>query len=117
MIPLSKKKINITTGVEFETGRIIDGKIEYGKKINIGNLPNTSDKTIAHNCGDVTFTDTNCQFSNSTGAVQFSMKCFGRSPSDTTSIYVYCSKTNIYISTAGDSSGYSGYITLTYIKN
>lgn len=27
-------KINITSGVEYETGQIIDGKKEYGKRIN-----------------------------------------------------------------------------------
>ena len=31
-------KVNITTGVEFKTGRIIDGKEEYGKEINVGYL-------------------------------------------------------------------------------
>lgn len=39
--------INITTGTEFETGRIIDGRKEYGKIINIGKLPNASTKEIA----------------------------------------------------------------------
>ena len=33
-------KIEITTGVEFETGRIIDGKKEYEKTINLGSLAN-----------------------------------------------------------------------------
>lgn len=31
-------KINVTTGIEHETGRIIDGKEEYGKRINISYL-------------------------------------------------------------------------------
>ena len=46
----------ITTGKEFETGRIIDGKIEYGKRIDCGNLPNNSVKMVAHGLSNVTFT-------------------------------------------------------------
>ena len=33
---------NISTGTEFETGRIIDGKKEYGKRIDIGSLANNT---------------------------------------------------------------------------
>ena len=36
----------ITTGQEFKTGRIIDGKIEYGKRINCGALPNATEKQV-----------------------------------------------------------------------
>lgn len=43
------KKLNITTGVEFETRRIIDGKKEYGKRINCGNMPDSN--TIKVNTG------------------------------------------------------------------
>lgn len=39
----------ITTGVEFKTGRIIDGNEEYGKRIYFGTLPNNSSKSVAHN--------------------------------------------------------------------
>lgn len=37
----------LTTGVEFETGRIIDGKVEYCKRIDTGALPNKTQKQIA----------------------------------------------------------------------
>lgn len=40
-------KIEITTGVEFETGRIIDGKKEYGKRINLGTMPNATNTTYS----------------------------------------------------------------------
>lgn len=48
---------NITTGTEFETGRIIDGKKEYGKRINCGKLPDTSTTTINTALGNVNILD------------------------------------------------------------
>ena len=50
MIPQNKniKSNDITTGVEFETGRTIDGKKEYGKRIDCGYLPNAGETAIAH---------------------------------------------------------------------
>lgn len=37
---------NITTGTPFETGRTIDGKKEYGKRINVGPLTSKTLKTV-----------------------------------------------------------------------
>lgn len=48
---------NISTGTEYETGRIIDGKKEYGKRINCGKLPDTSTTSIATNLGNVNILD------------------------------------------------------------
>ena len=48
---------NITTGTAFETGRVIDGKKEYGKRINCGKLPDTSTTSIATNLGNVNILD------------------------------------------------------------
>ncbi len=48
---------NIKTGTEYETGRIIDGKKEYGKRINCGKLPDTSTTSIATNLGNVNILD------------------------------------------------------------
>ena len=49
------KPINIITGVEFETGRIIDGKKEYGKRINLGALPNAGTKEVETGLSNVDF--------------------------------------------------------------
>lgn len=56
---INKKQniLNITTGIEYETGRIIDGKKEYGKRINCGKLPDTSTTSIATNLGNVNILD------------------------------------------------------------
>lgn len=51
-----KQEINIITGVESETGRIVDGKKEYQKKLSLGNLPNATAKYILTGLSNVTFT-------------------------------------------------------------
>lgn len=69
-------KINIKTGEIYETGRIIDGKIEYGKRINIGNLPPTSgnyDYPTGLNHSDIIYTDYNL---------------VARRPSDNSTLYI-----------------------------
>lgn len=37
--------LNITTGTEYETGRIIDGKKEFGLRKNLGALPDSTNTT------------------------------------------------------------------------
>lgn len=44
--PWIAQKINITTGDEFKTGRIIDGKEEYCKRCPFGSLPNSTIKGV-----------------------------------------------------------------------
>lgn len=48
-------KINITSGVEYETGQIIDGKKEYGKRINCGRGPNNGTRSVATGLFNVTY--------------------------------------------------------------
>ena len=48
-------KVNITTGVEFKTGRIIDEKEEYGKRINCGAGPNNGIRSVATGLFNVTY--------------------------------------------------------------
>lgn len=45
-------KLNITTGTEFETGRIIDGKKEYAKRVDCGFLTAGSTST-AYNVSNI----------------------------------------------------------------
>jgi len=44
---LLNKPIDVVLGVEFKTGRFINGKEEYCKRINTGALPNKTQKQIA----------------------------------------------------------------------
>lgn len=48
--------VNANTGNIFETGRKINNKIEYCKRVDFGTLPNTTAKNVAHNLTGVTFT-------------------------------------------------------------
>lgn len=43
----------ITTGTEVKTGRVIDGKEEYVKRLDIGNLPNATSKNVNHGLSNV----------------------------------------------------------------
>ena len=46
----------IVTGEEYETGRVIDGKKEYGKRINFGALPNNTAKEVDIGLTNIVFT-------------------------------------------------------------
>ncbi len=49
--------LNIITGTEVETGRIIDGKKEYMKRINCGNMPDTNTIKINTGLSNVVYQD------------------------------------------------------------
>lgn len=107
-------KVNITTGVEFKTGRIIDGKEECGKRINCGYLPDNGHKEIVHDLTNITL---------------IKYEAFGKSPSGglfnfpfinlSTQRQAICqvSVQAILLDTNYDLSGYVGYVDLYYIKN
>lgn len=106
---------NITTGTEFKTGRIIDGKEEYGKKIDFGALPNATTKAIAHGVIGIKLHEIVCEFEDSTTQITFSN--YGVNPKNLKPLTAYVGSTNINIHCEGDSSGYTGYVTLYYTKN
>ena len=101
---------NITTGTPFETGRTIDGKKEYGKRIDLGNLPNASTKNVAHGLTNITFTG----IDGMAGGYPLPFV----NPSDSnSSIALYISGSNIVIITKYDRSSMTGYATVYYTKN
>lgn len=106
----------ITTGTEFETGRIIDGKKEYGKFINFGNLGNATNKTVAHGLTNVTFTKIVAHATN--GNVSFDTP-YGYALSDSNGVSVSCNVQGSYIqvTTNSDRTGYTAVIELNYLKN
>ena len=55
---INKKQniLNITTGTEYETGRIIDGKKEYAKRINCGKGPNNETIQVETGLTNVEYT-------------------------------------------------------------
>lgn len=50
------KPINVVTGQEVKTGKLIDGTVEYQKRINIGDLPNNSSLVIETGLSNVHWT-------------------------------------------------------------
>lgn len=105
----------ITTGVEFETGRIIDGKKEYGKRVRLGNLPNNEMKYVAHGISNITFTKIEGICDNGLGdrltLPYINIDSLGAS------ILMYIDGADIRIKTYSDKSTYVGYATLYYTKN
>lgn len=101
---------SITTGTEFNTGRVINGKEEYGKRINIGALPNATTKNVEHGLQDVTFTGYE-------GITSAGYKLPFISTSVNYNIQVLVGTSNIVIKTAEDYSTQTGYVTIYYTKN
>lgn len=104
----------ITTGTEYETGRIIDGKKEYGKKINIGALPNATAKYIATGLSNVKVVDySGMAFSSNAGR-----KIPFASEGNYVDIYPNSSGATFTINTNYDYSSYSeAYLDVHYTKN
>lgn len=111
--------IPIVTTTEFKTGKIIDGKEEYGKLINLGNLPNASTKNVPHGIKNFT---TACNITKIEGFAQGdNTSCFPlpySSPSELTScIGIIFTNSNISVVTGNDRSSLTGHVTLYYTKN
>lgn len=112
-------KVNITTGVEFKTGRIIDGKEEHGKRINVGYLE-SGYKEIAHGISDWTkITKIEGIFYNENSNTTFTIP---RSYPDNMSQYgidVVVGATNIQLTCGTNYNGatFVGIITIYYLKN
>lgn len=111
------KPINITTGVEFETGRIIDGKVEYGKRIDCGYLPGAGEtKEIAH--GLTNFTVTDLQGNAFSSAYTSSIPLPYHNTNDIGySVSLDMGNTHIYLKSALGQNHYYGYVTIYYTKN
>ena len=108
------EKMNITTGTEFKTGRIIDGKEEYCKIINCGNLLNNIQKTIEHGIRDkkkITKIEGIAVSSNTSITLPYiDPVILNRG------IGVFADTSNIYIKTGDDKTTYVATINLYYTK-
>ena len=98
----------IDTGVTW-----IDDSIIYKKTVDIGALPDTDTKTVAHNITDFTqLIKIEGFFSNGTNSASLPYP----SPTASKNVQIYVDDTNINIVTGEDRSAYSGYVTLYYTK-
>ena len=113
-----KNTVKITTGQEFKTGRIIDGKEEYGKRIDFGALPNNTSKTVSHgiNFSKSSFISMQCDFQETNYKISF--QNYGVRPQTTNEpIIAFVGNTVIGIKTVSDMSAYTGFATIYYTKN
>lgn len=114
-------KIDFTTlGGNYSTSEAdtgftwIDGKIIYKKTVDIGNLPNNTSKSVAHNISNLsTLVKIEGAAKSSTGFLPL--------PTVLTvaanQVGVTVDSTNVNIYTGLDRSSYSGYVTLYYTKS
>ena len=110
---------NITTGTAFETGRVIDGKKEYGKRLNLGKVSVTTNNTRVVSTGltNVSFTKP-MEGMITNGTYWFPIN--GIRPKDGTDdvcIGAYMSGTDIVLLSKEARNDYTGYVTIFYTIN
>lgn len=104
---------NIVTGTPFETGRTIDGKIEYGKRINFGSLPNATSKSVALGITNFELTDMKIKISD--GYTQTMLPFVTTTASSTISSKI--DGNNLTITTYSDRSQFTAVATVYYLKS
>lgn len=112
-------KINITSGVEYETGQIIDGKKEYGKRINVGYLE-SGYKEIAHGItGWTKITELEGLFYNESSNTTFTIPRSHPTEMEKYGIDLTISTTNIMLTCGTNYNGatFIGIVTVCYLKN
>ena len=108
---------NITTGTEYETGRIIDGKKEYAKRFSAIALPSSaSNITIRTGLTNINFIKLEGSISKTDGSENSNLPWSYTGQPD---VYHYYSNTtkNITIRVSGDMSNYQVVETIYYTKN
>lgn len=106
----------ITTGTEFETGRVIDGKKEYAKRIDCGAMPNAAEKRVSHGITNV------YQYTKIEGIAKYGDTILPlpyidvATPSRSIGIYLP-NATQIYMYSGYNWSSFTGYVTIYYTKN
>ena len=112
----AEQRTNITTGQEFKTGKTIDGKEEYAKRINCGAGPNNNTRTIATGLFNVTYIKIEGMATN--GIMYFPLN--NTRPVDGTdegALGLYIRDNALVIGSKSDRSTYTVYVDLYYTKN
>ena len=112
-------KVNITTGVEFKTGRIIDGKEEYGKRINVGYLE-SGFKEIPHGItGWTSITKQEGSFYHESSKTTYTIPRSYPGNIEQYGIDLTVTTTNIQLTCGTNYNGttFIGIVTICYLKN
>lgn len=112
------KPTQTVTGIEFVTNEYLDGKRVYAKRVDLGTLPNKTNKTVETGISgnyNIIKVDTIAIKSDRTSVIEI-----GRATSSATlSWYLNITGNNIYsfvMQATDDRSSYSGYATIYYTK-
>lgn len=108
--PWIAQKINITTGDEFKTGRIIDGKEEYCKRCPFGSLPNSTIKGVQ-------FLDPNDKILKAEGIAVSQTETSHYFAIPNSKIQIDIENGWINITTETNMSTYNAFVDLYYTKN
>ena len=100
---------------EHIVGQWINGKTAYEKTINIGALPNSTTKTIAHNISNLSWVISLNGICN--GSNTYLPLPFIDNSNITNNIRIDCNATNISVRTSGNYSSFSGYVTIRYTRD
>ena len=108
----------ITTGQEVATNEYIDGKRVYRKRINCGNLPNATSKTVSLSLSNVNIIKIEGIAKNSSDASNnLPLPYMDPRNLQTCVMLSIISGYNIALVTAEDKSYYTAYVTVYYTKN
>ncbi len=108
----------IITGQEVATNEYIDGKRVYRKRINCGNLPNATNKTVSLSLSNVNIIKIEGIAKNSSDASNnLPLPYMDPRNLQTCVMLSIISGYNIALVTAEDKSYYTAYVTVYYTKN
>ena len=108
----------IITGQEVATNEYIDGKRVYRKRINCGNLPNATSKTVSLSLSNVNIIKIEGIAKNSSDASNnLPLPYMDPRNLQTCVMLGIISGYNIALVTAEDKSYYTAYVTVYYTKN
>lgn len=112
------KDAEIYSTNEVKTNKVwIDGKPIYRKVIDIGNLPNSTSKTINHNISNLdNFIDIRGTAIRAIDKDTFTLPYVTFNANNAGGIIFYANETNIYVRTSSDRSNYNGKFILEYTK-
>lgn len=113
------KSTNIVIGQEVETGLLVEGKVEYRKRIDCGVLPNNTSLVVNTGLSNVTFTRKPEGFAQLTAGESNTMPLPYIDPRDATASISLSiiSEYRIAIVTTQDRSSLMGIIDVFYTKN
>ena len=117
MMPQNKsiKLEKIITGVEFETGRTIDGKKEYGKRIDCGKLPDNTYKDIETGLSNVNYIDWSGIIVENTASSGWPYKILAGDSSSFPTANINDNKIRLRTPSSAFTA-YTGYVTVYYTK-